>query len=96
MGCAGFEWDEAKNQENTIRHDVSFEEAVRAFRDPKRVIIKDVDHSLSEERYHCMGIIERGIVTVRFTYRGRSIRILGAGYWRKGRKIYEEENQIYR
>ncbi len=23
------------------------------------------------------------------------LRIFGAGYWRKGRKIYEEQNQIY-
>jgi len=28
-------------------------------------------------------------LTVRFTYRGSVIRIIGAGYWRKGRKIYE-------
>jgi uncharacterized DUF497 family protein len=95
VGCAGFEWDEAKNQENRIKHDVSFEKAVRAFHDPKRVIIKDADHSLSEERYHCIGIIEGSVVTVRFTYRGKRVRVLGAGYWRKGRKIYEEENPIH-
>ncbi len=33
-----------------------------------------------------------GILTVRFTYRGETIRILGAGYWRKGKRIYEEKN----
>ena len=33
-----------------------------------------------------------GILTVRFTYRGETIRIIGAGYWRKGKKIYEEKN----
>jgi uncharacterized protein len=33
----------------------------------------------------------RGVLTVRFTYRrGGTIRIIGAGYWRKGKKIYEE------
>lgn len=31
-------------------------------------------------------------MTVRFTYREESIRIIGAGYWRKGKKIYEQEN----
>lgn len=36
-----------------------------------------------------------GIMTVRFTYRNNKIRIIGAGYWRKGKKLYEEENQIY-
>jgi hypothetical protein len=31
-------------------------------------------------------------MTVRFTYRAGVIRIFGAGYWRKGKKIYEREN----
>lgn len=35
------------------------------------------------------------ILTVRFIYRENNIRIIGAGYWRKGKKIYEEKNQIY-
>ncbi|MEE8367621.1 MAG: BrnT family toxin, partial [Thermoanaerobaculia bacterium] len=29
-----------------------------------------------------------------FTYRDEIIRIFGAGYWRKGERIYERENQI--
>jgi uncharacterized DUF497 family protein len=36
-----------------------------------------------------------GIMTVRFTYREGAIRIIGAGYWRKGKRIYERENQIH-
>jgi hypothetical protein len=36
-----------------------------------------------------------GILTVRFTYRREVIRIIGAGYWRKGREIYERENQVH-
>ncbi|GHU08368.1 hypothetical protein FACS189431_4490 [Alphaproteobacteria bacterium] len=31
----------------------------------------------------------RGIATVRFTIRKGNIRIIGAGYWRKGNRIYE-------
>ncbi|MEI6747001.1 MAG: hypothetical protein WCL34_13640 [Methylococcaceae bacterium] len=34
------------------------------------------------------------ILTVRFTYRHNRIRIIGAGYWRKGKKIYEKENNL--
>lgn len=30
-------------------------------------------------------------MTVRFTYRQNRIRIIGAGYWRKGRDVYEKE-----
>lgn len=31
---------------------------------------------------------------MRFTYRNEVIRIIGAGYWRKGKRIYEQENQV--
>jgi hypothetical protein len=33
-------------------------------------------------------------LTVRFTYRSGVIRIIGAGYWRKGKKIYEAHSKI--
>jgi hypothetical protein len=33
---------------------------------------------------------------VRFTYRDDVIRIFGAGYWRKGKQIYERENQVHK
>jgi len=36
---------------------------------------------------------ERGIVTVRFTRRGDRLRIIGAGYWRKGKELYEKTNR---
>jgi uncharacterized DUF497 family protein len=95
MGCEGFEWDEAKNLENQTKHGVSFEDAVRAFEDPNRLIMRDRLHSLYEERFYCMGLVEDKIVTVRFTYRENATRILGAGYWRRGRKHYEEKNKIH-
>jgi hypothetical protein len=91
-----FEWDEKKSRQNKAKHGVPFEVAQYAFADPNRVIAKDLSHSREEERYYCFGRVEDGIMTVRFTYRGNVIRILGAGYWRRGRKIYEEENQIHR
>ena len=90
-----FEWDEEKDKENQAKHNVSFSLAQRAFLDPYRVIVEDVNHSIEEERFYCIGRVDDGIVTVRFTYRGNVIRIYGAGYWRKGRKIYEEQNKIY-
>jgi hypothetical protein len=34
------------------------------------------------------------ILTVRFTRRRGRIRVIGAGYWRKGRQIYETQNRI--
>jgi len=89
-----FEWDEDKNKLNQKKHNISFEEAQYAFSDTKRIIAKDLEHSESEERYYCFGKIGENIVTVRFTYRSNKIRIIGAGYWRKGKQTYEKENKI--
>ena len=87
-----FEWDEQKNQENIAKHGVSFQEAQHAFLDEQRVIFQDELHSRPEEiRYFCIAKIEAGIVTVRFIYRGNNIRIYGAGFWRKYRKLYLED-----
>lgn len=94
MSKVRFEWDEKKNKENITKHGVPFEVAQYAFADSNRVIAKDLGHSEEEKRYYCFGRVGDGIITVRFTYRGNVIRLIGAGYWRKGRKIYEEENKI--
>ena len=91
--ASNFEWDELKNLENCKKHGVSFYEAQHAFLDPNRLIAKDLEHSQSEARYYCFGKVNAGIMTVRFTYRGQKIRIIGAGYWRKGKKIYEENQK---
>lgn len=90
-----FEWDDEKDKENQDKHNVPFSLAQLAFLDPHRVIAEDINHSLEEERFYCIGRVDDGIMTVRFTYRKNVIRIYGAGYWRKGRKLYEEKNKIY-
>jgi hypothetical protein len=58
--------------------------------------LRDVGHSHTEERHYCIGQVADGIVTVRFTLREGVIRIYGAGYWRKGKNIYEEANHLHR
>jgi uncharacterized DUF497 family protein len=90
-----FEWDSAKDRINQEKHNVSFARAQLAFLDDHRIILEDLEHSLREKRYYCLGKVRRGIITVRFTYRKNKIRIIGAGYWRKGKKIYERENKIH-
>lgn len=89
-----FEWDEGKNSKNQEKHGLSFEAAQYAFADPHRVIARDLEHSENEERFYCFGRIGEDVITVRFTYRNEKIRIIGAGYWRKGKQIYEEENKL--
>ena len=91
-----FEWDENKNRANQKKHDLSFEEAQYAFADPKRVIARDLEHGESEERCYCFGKVGERVVTVRLTYRNEKMRIIGAGYWRKGKQIYEKENKIHK
>ena len=90
-----FEWDSTKDLINQDKHGVSFALAQLAFLDNKRIILEDLEHSEDENRYYCLGKVTDGILTVRFTYRKRKIRIIGAGYWRKGKKIYESENEIH-
>ena len=94
MAKDSFEWDKEKDLQNQIKHGVSFAEAQHVFADPLRVIARDLAHSAIEERYFCFGWYEGGVLTVRFTYRNKVIRIFGTGYWRRGRQVYERENQI--
>lgn len=96
MRSPDFAWDHLNDELNQAKHGVSFAYAQYAFADPKRVIAEDAAHSAGERRYYCFGRVGDGILTVRFTWRGGIIRIIGAGYWRKGRAIYERENQIHR
>ncbi len=90
-----FEWDHKKDKLNQQKHGVSFALAQIAFLDQNRVILEDLEHSDYEKRHYCLRRVAGGIMTVRFTYRKNKIRIIGAGYWRKGKKIYERENKIH-
>jgi uncharacterized protein len=89
-----FEWDETKVFLNIFKHGVTFEEAKEAFDDPYRIIMQDVAHSQKEPRFVCLGMVNERVMSVRFTMRGKKIRIIGAAYWRKGKKHYEKENQL--
>ena len=93
--AALFEWDQSKDEENRRKHGVAFAEAQLAFKDPHCVIARDLNHSGEEERFYCFGKIAGHVMTVRFSYRSGLVRIFGAGYWRKGRKAYEEIQRIH-
>ena len=91
-----FEWDVAKARQNLVKHGVSFELATRAFEDPQLVLAEDAAHSMAEARFFAFGRVEGGILTVRFIVRAESLRIIGAGYWRKGKAFYEQANRLHR
>lgn len=91
-----FTWDPVKERENLAKHAVDFATAARAFDDPGVVLAEDAAHSGAEPRWFAFGLVDGSVLTVRFTVRVDTIRIIGAGYWRKGRDFYEEANRLHR
>ncbi len=87
-----FEWDEQKNQSNTKKHKVTFEEAKTVFYDPSALIIHDPDHSAEEDRFLIMGLSQSlNVLIVCHCYRSNDeiIRIISA------RKADKDEIQQY-
>jgi uncharacterized DUF497 family protein len=85
----------SNDAENQRKHGVSSSEARAAFLDPGRVIARDTDHGRTEPGFYGFGRVVDGVLTVRFTYRGTVIRIIGAGYWRRGKKLYEAYSKVH-
>lgn len=88
-----FVWDVQKEVQNLLKHGVDFKTAQKAFDDANRIIHFDPAHSHIEDRFFCFGKVEQKILTVRFTYRENTVRIIGAGYWRKGETLYAEKKK---
>jgi uncharacterized DUF497 family protein len=86
-----FAWDRAKERANIARIGVEFTTALRAFADPKALVLFDEAHSdYRELRWWLLGKVEARILLVRYTHRPNGIiRLIGAGYWREGRDYYE-------
>ena len=89
-----FIWDDKKEAENILKHYVDFKTAALVFLDPRRKVSEDTKHSYSETRMYCVGKVIGRIVTVRYIRRADMIRIIGAGYWRKGRRRYHEKETL--
>lgn len=86
-----FEWDADKEEENLRKHGFTFAEAVEAFLDPLGFAMFDEKHSEVEPRHYWVGKISNGsVVTIRYTRRGKKIRIFGCACWRNFRRVYDE------
>lgn len=71
-----FEWDEAKNRTNQIKHKVGFE-LVEAFIWERAIIEPDLRRDYGEERYIARGPATDGLgYHVVFTVRGPRVRII--------------------
>ncbi len=90
-----FEWDDRKNRQNLLKHDVRFETAALAFDDPYALTQRD-EFTSDEERWITLGSVSRGVVLfVVHTLRQRDeqevIRIISARpATARERKAYEE------
>jgi len=89
-----FEWDLNKELENISKHGFTFDQAKEIFADPKIIHLEDPAHSSDEDRFYAVGKTLKGkILTVRYTWRGKIIRIYGVAEWRKWRKYYEQNSK---
>jgi len=86
-----FDWDTQKEQANIAAHGVDFVEAQKAFADPRALVVLDEAHGGGTElRWWLLGKVGSRVMLVRYTHRAPGIvRIIGAGYWKKGRDYYE-------
>jgi len=89
-----FEWDPKKARLNIKRHDISFDEASTAFRDPLSRTIDDPLHSDDEERFVLIGQSIRGrLLVVVHTERGDQIRIISTRLATNKERFRYEENE---
>ena len=91
--CVRLEFDPDKEAANLTKHGIDFSTVRKVFEDPQRMIVPNETHSPDEPRFYAVGHDGRGVLTVRFTLRGDAIRVIGAGYWRKQKKAYEDQKK---
>ena len=83
-----FEWDGEKAAANLKKHGISFDDAMLVFADEYRKEFYDAAHSLYEDRYHTIGMVDRLLFVV-YTERGERVRIISA------RLANRHEKRIY-
>jgi uncharacterized protein len=86
MNNDAFEWDEAKAAKNYAKHGVTFEAARDVFKDPFAIEQIDDRKDYGEERFIIIGMVSGRLLTVVYTMRGESIRIISA----RGAEPYEQ------
>jgi uncharacterized protein len=88
----GFEWDNGNEQKN-VKHGVSPAEAEQVFLNEPLVVLDDLKHSDTEQRFHALGQTSEGrLLQIAFTIHTSKIRVISArDMHRKERAIYEQE-----
>ena len=83
-----YEWDAEKNSINQRKHGISFEVAVAVFWDDYRLELYDEMHSVEEDRYIAIGLVEEVLFVV-YTERKDRVRLISA------RLANEHERRLY-
>jgi uncharacterized DUF497 family protein len=78
MQDEAFEWDAAKAAANWRDHGVSFQDAIKVFRDRFGVERFDDREDYGEEPINLLGMCDGVILHVTYTERGDRIRIISA------------------
>lgn len=94
-----FEWDEAKERSNRVKHGITFEDAMAVFDDPDAVFQKDrvVDGEL---RWHAIGIASEmtillvaHVIREAFDEADEVIRLISARLATRKEQILYDENR---
>ena len=74
----GFEWDNG-NQQKNVKHGVAPAEAEQVFLNEPLVVLDDLKHSDTEQRFHMLGQTGEGrLLHITFTIRTNMIRVISA------------------
>jgi uncharacterized DUF497 family protein len=70
-----FTWDESKRKLNLAKHGIDFRDAQAIFEGPL-VTAEDAREDYGETRYVALGLLEGIVVSIAYTERGDSVRII--------------------
>jgi uncharacterized DUF497 family protein len=85
----GYDWDDRKNRSNRRKHGISLEDAAAVFDDPGSVEWICSDPGDPEIRYMIVGRLGWKLISVVYTERGDSIRLISA------REANRDERRTY-
>lgn len=94
-----FIWDKAKDQSNFTKHSISFAQATHVFLDPMALTLFDKSHSMFEERWLTLGLMDNGrLIVASHTHTELSdtrtlIRLISARFATRKERLYYETKQ---
>jgi uncharacterized DUF497 family protein len=97
-GLVKFEWDEAKNQANVVKHALDFEDAKSAFFDLWALTLPDNRRDYGENRFILIGQsdLDTLVLVVVYTVRHHHYRIISARRANaKERKAYDDQKKSH-